>query len=413
MHRERFANLVGEVQPPEPARHPAPIPFNRPSIDAADIDEVVATLRSGWLTSGPRVREFEQRFAEYVGAKYAIGLNSATAALHLSVAALGIGAGDEVLVPTMTFVSTAHAAMYCGATPVFVDIRPDTLCIDPEDARRKITPRTRAIMPVHYGGHACEMEEIWSLAEDHGLRVIEDAAHACGSQYKGVKVGGLSRTDATCFSFHAVKNLATGDGGMVTTDRVELVQAFKRLRWVGIDKSTWDRTEEVQIEKEAGVRRFAKYGWYYEVHELGYKCHMNDIIAAIGLVQLGKLDRMNARRREIAGQYTAAFEGVEWIERPVEKEYTSSAMHNYVIKTPFRDDLNLYLKEVGIASGVHYMPIHLQPYYRQRFRVSLPVEEQVWTRILTLPLYPDLTDDQVDYLIESILGFGKTLGRRE
>jgi len=377
----------------------------KPSFGEEELEALREPFRTGWIGLGPKTAEFEEKFAAYVGAKYAVAVNSATAALHLAVAALGIGPGDEVLVPTMSFVSTAHAVMYCGATPIFVDIYPDTLCIDLDDARRKITPRTRAVIPVHYGGHPCEMDELQQMADEYHIAVSEDAAHACGSVYKGKRIGGLS--DATCFSFHAVKNLATGDGGMVTTNRIELVRALKRLRWCGIDKSTWERTEEGLMELETGTRRYATYGWYYEVHELGYKYHMNDIAAAIGLVQLGNLEKMNARRREIVARYNAAFEGVSWIERPVEKEHVQSALHNYVIKTPYRDELNVCLKEKGIATGVHYMPIHLQPYYRERCKVTLPVAEAIWTKLLTLPLYPDLTDEQVDYVIKAIMSFGE------
>ena len=379
----------------------------RPSFGEEELEALREPFETGWIGLGPKTRAFEEEFAAYVGAKYAVGVNSATAALHLACVALGIGPGDEVLVPTITFVSTAHAAVYCGATPVFVDIEPDTLNISVEDIERKITPRTKAIIPVHYGGHACRMEQIWDLARRHALLVIEDASHACGSEFKGQRIGGLVGSDATCFSFHAVKNLATGDGGMITTNRVEMMRDLRRLRWVGIDKSTWDRTEQVLMEVETETRRYASYGWYYEVHKLGYKCHMNDIIAAIGLVQLGKLEAANARRRQIVDYYQTAFEGVEWIERPVERDYTRSAHHNYVIKTPYRDELNLYLKEKAIATGVHYMPVHLQPYYRRRFKVSLPVAERVWTQLLTLPLYPNLADEVVSYVIESILSFAR------
>lgn len=374
----------------------------KPSLGEEEVEGLREIFKTGWIGLGPKTAEFENRFADYVGAKYAIGVNSATAALHLACLVSGIGPGDEVLVPTMTFISTAHAPAYCGASPVFVDIEPDTLNISVEDVQRKITTKTKAIIPVHYGGHACQMEEIWEIAEKNHLIVIEDAAHACGSKYMGQPIGGLERTNITTFSFHAVKNLATGDGGMITTNNVEIVRALKQSRWVGIDKSTWDRTEDATMELESGIRRYASYGWYYEVYDLGYKYHMNDITAVIGLAQLNKLDKANARRREITEIYNRAFEGVDWIERPVEKEYTRSALHNYVIKTPHRDKLNLYLKEKGIATGVHYMPIHLQPYYRRQFKVTLPAAERVWTQLLTLPLYPDLLDSEVDFVIKSI-----------
>jgi perosamine synthetase len=231
--------------------------------------------------------------------------------------------------------------------------------------------------------------------------LVEDAAHACGSAYKGRKIGSFG--DATCFSFHAVKNLATGDGGMITTDRLDLYHILQRLRWVGIDKSTWDRTEVALMELETGTRRYASYGWYYEVLELGFKCHMNDIAAVIGLAQLDKLEAANARRSEIVASYNDAFAEVDWIETPVVKDYAQSAHHNYVIRTPWRDRLHLYLREKGIATGVHYMPVHLHPYYRTRFKAAVPVTEEIWPRLLTLPLYPALTDQEVEYVIESII----------
>jgi perosamine synthetase len=375
----------------------------KPSLGEEELEGLREIFKTGWIGLGPKTVEFENRFADYVGAKYAVGVNSATAALHLACLVLGIGPGDEVLVPTITFVSTAHAPAYCGATPVFVDIEPDTLNISLEDIQRKISSKTKAIIPVHYGGHACQMDQIWEIAQKNNLLVIEDAAHACGSKYKGQPIGGLEPTDITTFSFHAVKNLATGDGGMITTNQIEIVRALKRSRWVGIDKSTWDRTEDITIELESGIHRYASYGWYYEINDLGYKYHMNDITAVIGLAQLNKLDKANDRRREITEFYNRAFEGVDWIERPVEKEYTQSALHNYVIKTPYRDQLNSYLKEKGIATGVHYLPVHLQPFYRRQTKVTLPVAEQVWTQLLTLPLYPDLTDREVEFVIETIL----------
>ena len=375
----------------------------KPSLGEDELDALREIFRTGWIGLGPKTAEFEERFAAYVGAKYAVGVNSATAALHLACLALGIGSGDEVIVPTITFVSTAHAPEYCGATAVFADVEADTLNIDIDDVRRKITPRTKAVIAVHYGGHACRMDELWDLADEHGIAVIEDAAHACGSSYKGDMVGGLDRSAVTTFSFQAVKNLSVGDGGMITTNRLEIASDLRRLRWLGIDKSTWDRTEEATMEIESGIRRFAQYGWYYEVSELGHKYHMNDIAATIGLVQLGKLDSSNDRRRALACRYNERFAGTPWIETPVVKDYTLSATHNYVIKSAYRDDLNTYLRGKGIATGVHYMPIHLQPYYRRRAHGPLPVAEQVWTRLLTLPLYCDLTDDEVDYVIDSVL----------
>ncbi len=377
----------------------------KPSLGERELAALREVFASGWIGLGPKTAEFERKFAELVGTKHAIAVNSATAALHLSCLVLGLGPGDEVLVPTITFVSTAHAPAYCGATPVFVDVDPVTLNIDLEDLERKITPRTRAVIPVHFGGHACPMDEIHNIARRHYLAVIEDASHAAGSWYRSRRIGSLPETDLTCFSFQAVKNLPVGDGGMITTDRDDLVPVLNQLRWVGIDKSTWDRTEEFLDERQTGTRQYAGYGWYYEVDRLGYKYHMNDISAVIGLVQLEGLDEANAHRRVIAEDYSRAFRDVEWIRCPVEPEYTRSSWHNYVIQTPYRDALNLHLKERMIATGVHYLPIHLQPYYRRQRRVSLPVAERVWTQLLTLPVYPDLTDEDLAYIIKSVREF--------
>lgn len=374
----------------------------RPHYDEREAQAVAKVLASGWVGLGPRVAEFECRFAEYVGAHYAIATNSATAALHLSCIVANVQPGDEVLIPAITFVSTAHAVSYCGATPVFVDVEPDTLNLDPEDARRKITPATKAIIPVHYGGHACRMDDIYTLAYDHDLAVIEDAAHACGAEYKGKRIGSLPGSLTVNYSFHAVKNLGTPDGGMIATDRLELDQLLRRLRWCGIDKSTWDRTA---IAESGPRNQYSQYSWYYEVTDLGYKYHMNDVTAAIGLVQLDKLPATNARRREIASRYTAKLSSLPWLECPIEHDYTRSAWHNYVIKTDYRDRLNLHLKERDIATGVHYMPLHLHPYYRQRTHAIVPVAERVWTRLLTLPLYPGLTDEEVSTVIIAVKEF--------
>jgi perosamine synthetase len=379
------------------------IPVFRPNLGEEELDMLREVFKSGWIGLGPKTAEFETKFADYVEAEYAVALNSATAGLHLAVAAFRIGPSDEVLVPSLSFVSTAHCVVYTGATPVFCDIEPDTLNIDLEDAAKKINERTRAIIVVHYGGLPCDMDAVHALARQHNLLVIEDASHACGSRYKGRPIGGLS--DATVFSFHAVKNLPTGDGGMVTTNRVEVMQALRKLRWVGIDKSTWDRTEETGATMRAGIRRYAKYSWYYEVNDLGYKYHMNDISAAIGLVQLGKVEAANDRRREIAAQYTEMLGDLDWVETPVTRPYAFSAQHNYVIKTPYRDALREHLSKQGISTGVHYMPIHLHPYYRRQSWMTLPVIEETWVKLLTLPLFPDLTDQQVQYIVDAIHNF--------
>jgi len=370
-----------------------------PSITDREIEAVADVMRSGWLGLGPKTAEFEAKFAEYVGAKYAIGVNSGTAALHLALLVLGIRPGDEVLVPTITFASTALAVVYCGATPVFVDVWPGDICIDTKDAERKITDKTWGIIPVHYSGTVCNMDAVWHLAENHSLAVVEDAAHACGSTFYGEKVGGLKDTNATCFSFHAVKNLTCGEGGMITCNSQSMDTCLRRLRWCGIDKGTWNRT---------GTAKDSNYSWYYEIADLGFKAHTNDIAAAIGIVQLDRLPELNARRREIAQLYTAGLSDCTWLDLPHDYPGCVSSCHAYVIKVKNdgRDRLNQHLKECGIATGVHYIPLHVQPYFKQLVDTPyLPVAETVWRTLLTLPSYPDLSNGEIDYIIYSIKEF--------
>lgn len=378
------------------------LPVFRPAMGQEEIDAVAEVIRSGWIGLGPKTEEFESKFAEYVNAKYAIGLNSATAALHLSLIALGIKSGDEVLVPALTFVSTSHAVLYVGAKPVFVDVDKDTLCMDSGDLEKKITSRSKAIIPVHYGGHTADLDVIGKIAKEHDLFVIEDASHACGSKYRNKMIGGLS--DLTCFSFHAVKNLATGDGGMVTTNNKKLASKIKCLRWVGINKETWEREEKVL------TKGYRQYGWHYEVTELGYKYHMNDLTAAIGLVQLKNLEKNNARRNSLAERYDDGLKEMAWLKTPVVREWTKTARHNYVVRTKHRDRLNLFLKEKMISSGVHYMPIHYHPYYRKhKITANVPATKEVWKQLLTLPLYPTLSFKDQDRVIQAISDFGEKL----
>lgn len=377
------------------------IPVFRPNYGNEEIEAVTQVLKSGWIGLGPKTEEFEKKFAEYLGAPYAIALNSATAALHLAVIAAGIKEGDEVIVPSLTFVSTAHVIKYVGATPIFADIEEDTLCISPEDVERKITNKTKAIIPVHYGGHPCEMDKLQEIADKHNLTIIEDAAHACGSSYKNKKIGTIS--PFTCFSFHAVKNLATGDGGMITVKDKIIADRLKRLRWMGINKDTWGRLEDISEDEN---KSFRVYGWHYEIEELGYKYHMNDINAALGIIQLRRLEDSNRKRRNLAKRYTKSLEKIVQIRCPVLKEDMVSAQHNYVIRIEDRDKLHLFLRERNISSGVHYMPLHLQPYYRRLYPyVKLPIVEREWKKLLTLPLYPNLTIKEQDHVISSIKEF--------
>jgi perosamine synthetase len=377
------------------------LPIFQPNYDSREVRAVSEVLRSGWIGLGPKTDLFEERFASYVGAKYAVALNSATAALHLALVASGVGAGDEVILPSLTFVSTAHAVLYVGAKPIFADVEPDTMCLSPEDVEQKITKRTKAMIPVHYGGHPCDMKKLRKIARQNKLTIIEDASHACGSIYQGKHIGSIS--PFTCFSFHAVKNLATGDGGMVTTNNKSSADCLKRLRWVGITKDTWKRLEVITKSKK---KSYKGYGWHYEVKELGYKYHMNDIAAALGLVQLNKLDKANRNRRKLAERYTKKLSKVQEVKCPAIREGVVSAQHNYVIRCDERDEIHLYLRKKGFSSGVHYMPVHLYPFYRKKYsRLSLPTTEAEWPRLLTLPLYPSLTFQQQNDVIKAIKEF--------
>lgn len=368
------------------------IPVFRPSMGDDEVKAVGEVLKSGWIGLGPKTKEFEEKFAAYIKTKYAVGVNSATAALHLAMKVMNVEGGEVITTP-MTFVSTNHAILYNNATPVFCDIEPDTLNIDAKKIEPLITEKTKAIVVVHYGGYAVDMDKVLEIARRYGLKVIEDVAHGCGGEYKNKKLGSIG--DIGCFSFHAVKNLATGDGGMITTNDPEIYIRLLRLRWVGISKDTWCR----DIENSKG------YSWYYNVEELGFKYHMNDITAAIGLVQLKKLDFMNKRRLEISRKYSEAFSSCKYIKTPKIKDYmTKPACHNYVIKVDNRDGLNDYLKQKGISTGVHYIPNNHYDMYK-KFRGDTPVSDAVWKRLLTLPLYPDLSDKEVDFIIRSILEF--------
>jgi perosamine synthetase len=368
------------------------IPVFRPYHGEEEIEAVAEVLRSGWWGQGPKTAEFERRFAEFVGAPLAVSVNSATAALHLALLIAGVE-GGEVITSSLTFVSTNHAILYNNATPVFADVEMDTLNLDPDDIERKITPKTRAILPVHYGGHPADMERILAIAAAHNLMVVEDAAHAAGSLYKGQPVGNLS--PLTCFSFHPVKNLATGDGGMITLANPEWDARLRRLRWVGINKDTWVRSRG----KDA-----SQYSWEYDVEEIGFKCHSNDINSAIALVQLARLPQTNARRREICTLYNEGLRDLDWLQLPVEHPDVHSARHNYVVRCDRRDDLAAWLREHGVATGMHYIPNHLHKMYRP-YATPLPVVEREWVRLLTLPLFPALTDDDVAYIIDTIRRF--------
>jgi perosamine synthetase len=365
------------------------IPVFKPTHDETELRYLREVIESGWWGMGPKTARFEELFATFVGVKHAVGVSSATAALHLAMKVVGIE-GREVITTPMTFVSTNHAILYNGGIPMFCDIEEDTLNLDVTKVEELVTPRTKAIVCVHYGGHACDMDALMDIAGRHKLAVIEDSAHGSGGRYRGRMLGSIG--DLGCFSFHAVKNIATGDGGMVTLNDDDCDRRLRELRWLGITKDTFER--------DSGGR----YSWYYNAIDLGYKYQMNDIMAALGLAQLEKLAKTNARRAEIARFYMRELAGVGDIRLPAFRPYAESAHHNFVIRTGHRGALNEYLKEQGIATSVHYYPNHLYEMYRSYYR-ELPVTERVWKQLLTLPLFPDLTDEEAETVTGRIREF--------
>ncbi|MFW6129882.1 MAG: DegT/DnrJ/EryC1/StrS family aminotransferase [Atribacterota bacterium] len=367
------------------------IPVLKPHYDEETIEAVAEVLRSGWVGLGPKTKEFEDNFSEYIGCNYTIGCNSCTSALHLALLSLQLEPGDEVMVPPITFVSTVHIVKHCGLTPVFVDVESKTLNMDPFDIEHKITDRTKAIIPVHFAGNPCKMKYIDMISKKRGITVIEDAAHACGAEYNRNKIGNIS--DLTCFSFHAVKNLAMGEGGAITTNSDFYDKWFREMRWLGISKDTYTRNENV-------------YSWRYWVDKLGYKYHLSDIAAAIGIVQLKKLDENNKKRKEIVEKYKSSFNGLP-IEFLKENINGKSSNHLFVIKlynSKTRDRMIAHLKKNKISSGVHYYPINLHPYYRN-VRAEVPIANMIWERMITLPLYPSLTEEEQNRVIDAVRSF--------
>jgi dTDP-4-amino-4,6-dideoxygalactose transaminase len=377
------------------------IRFHCPSIGEEEIREVVDTMRSGWLTTGPRTARFERELAGYVEAPHAIALNSATAALHLALLALKIGPGDEVITTPMTFCATVQAILHVGAIPVLADIGPDGN-IDPGRIERFITPRTRAILPVHLAGLPCDMSAIWSIAAKHRLAVIEDAAHAIGARYRGRPVGAGAlgnepASDAVAFSFYATKNLTTGEGGMLTTYRSDVMETVRTLALHGTTHDAWDR--------------YTAHGsWHYEVVAHGYKYNLSDIQSAIGIHQLHKLDGFLETRARYAAIYHRMLGGLDAVELPSTNPGCRHAWHLYILRLNLdrlkvgRDDVIRELHERGIGTSVHFIPIPLHPFFARLSMAGDPCQRalDLYPRILSLPLYPAMTEDQVRYVAESV-----------
>jgi UDP-4-amino-4,6-dideoxy-N-acetyl-beta-L-altrosamine transaminase len=377
------------------------LPFAQPDIGDSEIEEVVQALKSGWITTGPRTKEFERRLGEYVGARHAIAVNSCTGALHLALAALGIGPGDEVVTSPLTFCSTANVILQLGGTPVFADIAED-YNIDPAEIERRITPRTKAILPVHYSGQPCKMDQILACAREYNLPVVEDAAHAIGAKYREQTIGTLG--DVTAFSFYAIKNMTTAEGGMITTEDDDLAERMRLLSLHGISKDAW--------------KRYTSEGsWYYEVVCPGYKYNMTDIQAALGIHQLAKLERFLAIRSRYAAWYNDAFGEMPEIQTPVVNGKVRHAWHLYVVQldleqlTINRAQFIEALRAENIGASVHFIPVHLHPYYRERFgfeRGDYPRAERAYDRIVSLPLYPKMTTEDVEDVVSAVAGI---LGR--
>jgi dTDP-4-amino-4,6-dideoxygalactose transaminase len=374
------------------------LPFALPQIEEEEIAGVIEALRSGWVTTGPRTRQFEGDFAQFLGGDLeAIAVNSATAGLHLALEAVGIGPGDEVITTTHTFTATAEVVRYLGADPVFVDVRPDTLCIDVDAVAAAITSRTKAILPVHFAGLAADMTEILRLASKHGLRVVEDAAHALPATCQGRLVGSLG-SDATVFSFYANKTMTTGEGGMLVTRDAEIAKRAKVMRLHGINRDAFDRF----VSKTPA--------WYYEVVAPGFKYNMTDVAAAIGCAQLAKLPRFLERRDQLAARYLRSLNDLPLILPAEAPEGDIHAWHLFVIRLGAeapcsRDELIQALADMGIGTSVHYVPLHRHPYWRDRYQLRpemFPESDLAYQRTLSIPLYTAMSDADQDRVIAGL-----------
>lgn len=377
------------------------IPFFLPEIDDQEINEVIDTLKSGWITTGPKVKNFEINFQKTIDKEVtAIAVNSATAGLHLALEALGVSEGDEVIVPSLTFTSTASVVRYLGAEVKIVDIDKDTLNIDVKSIEKAISSKTKVIIPVHYAGLSCDMDQIFSIAAEYNLRVVEDAAHALPTFYKGKKIGSL-KSDFTVFSFYANKTMTTGEGGMVITRNPDLAKRVKIMRLHGIDRDAFDRFQS------------KKSTWYYEVIMPGFKYNMTDIAAAIGIHQLKKLPSFLKRREYLAQRYFSSLKELPLLLPYKSKDNSPQSWHLFVIRLKENTDHNRnqliqFLSDNGIGTSVHYNPLHCQPYWRDRYNLTnemFPVTNKAYETMVSLPLYTAMSDNQQDYIINSLKKF--------
>ena len=370
--------------------------FHKPFISEEEIEEMSDTLRSGWLSMGPKTIRFEEEFNKYIGAKRSVAVSSWTAAGHLTLEAFGIERGDEVIVPTMTFPATAEIVCYFGAKPVIVDVDEDTLNISLEEIEKAITPKTKAIIPVHYGGQPCDLDEIQAIANAHNLKVLEDAAHSLPATYKDKKIGTIS--DVTCFSFYATKTLSTGEGGMICTNNEEIAERCAIMRLHGINRDAWKRYSE-------------SGSWYYEVIAPGYKYNFTDLQASLGLPQLKKVDAMWEWRKKIAAKYFDGLKNLDLIKLPFVKTDRESSWHLFPVRlnlemlTKNRAQIIDELKNNNIGVGVHFMPVHQHLYYSETFKLddkNFPVSSAAFPRLMSLPIYPGMTDQSVEKVINTV-----------
>ena len=372
------------------------LPYGTQWINNKEINEVIDSLKSNWITTGPKMKKFEENFKNFIGSKYAVAVNSGTAGLHISTSSINIQPGDEVITTPLTFVASSNCIIYRGGTPIFADIKKDTYNIDPNEIKKKITPKTKAIIPVHFTGQPCEMDEIFEVANDHNLYIIDDAAHAIDAEYKGKKIGNMN--DLTVFSFHPVKNITTAEGGIVTTNNEELYEKLLMFRTHGITRDA--------------TKRFGKSGkYYYDMQYLGFRYNMSELHAALGIQQLAKLESFQKRRREIVKIYNREFQDLKEMTIPYVKNNIKHSWHLYVIQLNLeylkvdRDYIFKALREENIGVNVHYIPVHYHSYYQRNFGLKkgiLPKVEWLFPRLLTIPLFPKMTDDDVYDVINAL-----------